>query len=518
MILLPAVAALASCAGGDAGKTSADSSSADGTSDRASAEAAPGVIELAGADGQDYVIVRADQAASWETDGAVALNRGISELFGTRLNIITDYDGKGGRPRVPREILVGMTNRSDEAVYPDRSGYGWGGYSITVSGEWIVIDASGGEGMRLAVERFLSLLSVTEKDGKKILTAGTDLHVIENRKVSKENLFDIGDRSGLVAICYSTWFDPIIEQSGGNPANVAEVLEGKRDWGGVNEFHYWSKPALGYYRSTDREVIRTHMTMLAEAGIDFIIVDNTNASVGWADRLYYDAIDGVNRVYWDSMVKNPGITLMETIYEMRREGLETPYVAMWCGTEKDYGTIDKIYGELYADGKYDDLWVWWDGKPLFLCTKLHGDREDLTLRMMWGLKSQGVSEWSFLNYPNKVAYDAEGNAEQVCVCTAVQRTYMSFDAVGRRGGLTFYEQWQTAFAARPKVVTLTWWNEWAAQRFIVNGESAFVDNYSPEFSRDIEPMEGGHGDLYYRWMKEYIRAYRSGEECPRLVE
>ncbi|MBO7376280.1 MAG: hypothetical protein J6V01_04160, partial [Clostridia bacterium] len=117
MILLPAVAALASCAGGDAGKTSADSSSADGTSDRASAEAAPGVIELAGADGQDYVIVRAEQAASWETDGAVALNRGISELFGTRLSIITDYDGKGGRPRVSREILVGMTNRSDEAVY-----------------------------------------------------------------------------------------------------------------------------------------------------------------------------------------------------------------------------------------------------------------------------------------------------------------------------------------------------------------------------------------------------------------
>ena len=31
-------------------------------------------------------------------------------------------------------------------------------------------------------------------------------------------------------------------------------------------------------------------------------------------------------------------------------------------------------------------------------------------------------------------------------------------------------------------------------------------------------MEGGHGDQYYQWMKEYIRAYRALEECPVLVE
>ncbi len=91
-------------------------------------------------------------------------------------------------------------------------------------------------------------------------------------------------------------------------------------------------------------------------------------------------------------------------------------------------------------------------------------------------------------------------------------------AIGRRGGLTFWEQWQTAFNARPKVVTITWWNEWAAQRFIVDGKTKFVDNYNREYSRDIEPMEGGHGDLYYRWMKQYIEAYKSGAACPKLVE
>ena len=36
--------------------------------------------------------------------------------------------------------------------------------------------------------------------------------------------------------------------------------------------------------------------------------------------------------------------------------------------------------------------------------------------------------------------------------------------------------------------------------------------------RDIELMKGGHGNQYYRWMCEYIKRYKAGEDCPRLVE
>jgi hypothetical protein len=31
-------------------------------------------------------------------------------------------------------------------------------------------------------------------------------------------------------------------------------------------------------------------------------------------------------------------------------------------------------------------------------------------------------------------------------------------------------------------------------------------------------MEGGHGDQYYKWMVEYISAYKGGLECPVLIE
>ena len=50
------------------------------------------------------------------------------------------------------------------------------------------------------------------------------------------------------------------------------------------------------------------------------------------------------------------------------------------------------------------------------------------------------------------------------------------------------------------------------------GEYVFVDNYNQEYSRDLEPMEGGHGDQYYQWMIKYISAYKAGNRCPVLVE
>ena len=90
---------------------------------------------------------------------------------------------------------------------------------------------------------------------------------------------------------------------------------------------------------------------------------------------------------------------------------------------------------------------------------------------------------------------------------------------GRTHGIFMYSQWYNAFKHRPKVIAITWWNEWAAQRIrTADGTYQFTDNYNQEYSRDIEPMKGGHGDLYYQWMKKYISAYRNLETCPVLVE
>ena len=127
-----------------------------------------------------------------------------------------------------------------------------------------------------------------------------------------------------------------------------------------------------------------------------------------------------------------------------------------------------------------------------------------------------------------MTYGADGAPEHVGVSTASQKNYMGLgypesmgpgDAVGRNKGKTWYLQWYYAFKVRPKIVTLTWWNEWTAQRLNIGGGLyAFTDNFNTEYSRDIEPMEGGHGDQYYQWMIQYISAYKGGLECPVLVE
>ncbi len=326
---------------------------------------------------------------------------------------------------------------------------------------------------------------------------------------------DIKDKKDLVGICYSTWFNPIVRENGPAPKNIAEILAGRDTWGQVGQFHFWSEPALGYYRSDDRKIIRRHMELLQAAGIDFIILDNTNASPNWDTGKPGD--------YWDEMLRRPVQALLDTMLEMRSEGIQTPYVVSWNKTEPEFGyaVCDKLYAEHFSRPEYKDLLVYWGDKLFTITTKLTDDPPKYTeVRKMWGLvRNLAPCEWSFLSHENKPCKDADGNNEQICVCTAAQATYMTCTdtALGRQEGRTFYRQWKNAFDARPRIVTVTWWNEWAAQRFVVDGETAFVDNYTPEFSRDIEPMKGGHGDTYYRWLTEYIRAYKAHEECPKLV-
>ena len=72
-------------------------------------------------------------------------------------------------------------------------------------------------------------------------------------------------------------------------------------------------------------------------------------------------------------------------------------------------------------------------------------------------------------------------AEEISVCVAKQATYMSekATATSRQQGQTLADQWAKAFDTHPKVVMLTWWNEWMAQRQAndVNGNPQFVDEY-----------------------------------------
>lgn len=334
---------------------------------------------------------------------------------------------------------------------------------------------------------------------------------------------DITDKTDIVSICYSIWFDMILGKSYGTVDdfnNVSEVLAGKKEWGGTTAFHYWSKPALGYYSSSNKEVIRTHMEQLYRAGVDFIIIDLTNNND-----------DTLQSVGWYSLsITIPMDAICETIMEMRAEGQGTPYVAFWVGGNNPEGRLYQALYERYCvSDRWKDCFVFWNDKPLMLTnvpiTENFPCEDLITFRSMNGLGGVDTKAgiWSFLMANNYcvVTNGPDGKPEQIGVAVASQQSYMSNDdARGRQGGLFWYAQWYYAFEVHPKIVTLTWWNEWTAQRLWIESlqQHHFVDAYNQEKSRDIEPMEGGHGDQYYRWLIEYISAYKGGLDCPVLVE
>ena len=79
-------------------------------------------------------------------------------------------------------------------------------------------------------------------------------------------------------------------------------------------------------------------------------------------------------------------------------------------------------------------------------------------------------------------------------------------------GLNFQEQAERALKEGPEFIFITGWNEWIAGRFSefagVKEPVMFVDEFTQERSRDIEPMMGGHGDNYYYQMVSFIRRYK----------
>ena len=132
-------------------------------------------------------------------------------------------------------------------------------------------------------------------------------------------------------------------------------------WGPLNAGHYWGEPLFGYYASDDEWVLRKHAQMLADAGVDVVIFDNSNAVT------YDKAREALCRVWED----------------VRRKGGRTPQIAFLCpfGNPGNIGgdTLRELYDTLYAPGRYKDLWFRWNGKPLVLADPGYADADGLRL-------------------------------------------------------------------------------------------------------------------------------------------
>ena len=298
------------------------------------------------------------------------------------------------------------------------------------------------------------------------------------------------------------------------------------EYGPKGHFHYWGESEAGHYRSDDPWVIRRNIAMLASAGVDFIYFDVTNSFT------YLNTVD----------------KYCEISLEMREKGINAPYISFM--TNSNSGRImNELYDEFYSKDEYKDLWFYWEGKPI-----IFGQPKDPVLRKdvssffnikyswAWTDAQENPNHWQWLDtYPQDYGWSTKGVVDQVPVSVAShpysnlgtsysngkQPAYDKFKLTPFTGqGLYFAEQWERALELNPKVVMITQWNEWKAQRFINEGDSRigflgvpgtegstyFVDAYNQEYNRDVEPMKDGHTDNLYYQMVNNIRLFKGMEQ------
>ncbi len=406
----------------------------------------------------------------------------------------------------------------------------------------------------------VELTPVSENDPKLITSSATWV-VTDGLGRKVENSYtDTRRENKTVGLFFHTWHT---SNASLGTRNITHILKEHPEiqndinspyWGSAGAY-FWNEPIWGYYRSNDEWVLRKQAELLADAGVDAVFFDNTNGTATFIDdaltlcKVWSKArADGVN---------TPKISFMLPMFEYNDVAVQ----------------LREIYTRLYGAGLYQDLWFYWKGKPLIVGypgrlnvvkdpldkeiseffnfrvinhaqseDHIQVQSEDGTPVVMGAIQKEVTDSYQLWNwisvYPQLINRNPDGSPEQVAVaiahnwCAETHLTAMNnpkFQVFGRhydpvKGavdsrenaklyGAYFNAQWEYALSVDPEFIWVTGWNEWVAGRFkdFWGVENAFPDNFSDEYSRDIEPSRGDLKDHYYYQLVNFIRRYKGTE-------
>jgi len=344
------------------------------------------------------------------------------------------------------------------------------------------------------------------------------------------------------------YFMTHLNPDGEGPYDVTQILAENPEnpqWGRGS--HFWGKPEIGYYLNDEEWAIRRHAYQLADAGVDVIIFDVTN-----------------NKTFPEVY-----IPVCEVWRQMRLEGEKTPDIT-FLGSEISVNTLwndfykKGMYPDMWFMWKGKPLLLY--GQHEQPQRNLVNDivfEEDImnffSLRQSWAWTSlpwydDGEDEWPWVDhFPQTIGWHEDPSIPENVPVAVGQHP---FSNIGRSfhqfhqpendqydltpftdQGLHFQEQWNRALEVDPEFVFITGWNEWTAGmgtapakeelidrilffdfypgahigmagRPIRPGTKVFIDQYNQEYSRDIEPMVGGHTDNYYYQLIDNVRKYK----------
>jgi hypothetical protein len=371
-------------------------------------------------------------------------------------------------------------------------------------------------------------------------------------------------RAKKVGIFYWTWHEnhkgPVLDNEKLLAADPSLAHRPEDPKWGLRQTHYWSEPLFGYYSTTDKWVLRRHAQLLCAAGVDVVVFDATNGTLTWMDSL--NALmntwgemraQGEKTPQFAYMLpfwpgRNQAVSILQLYRDVYKPSIHKELWFHWDGKpiihaqpelvrkmskdpkvpaddRRDYAEIAKFFTfrplqPAYAVGpKRRDHWCWLEVYP----QHAYGKRSDGTAEMC----AVGVAQnHSWLKEDGKRGLAAMNDRN------VFGRAYMGPDAKNLRPGekLRFApdrnprraepnrfmwgdnlaQQFARAREIDPDYVFVTGWNEYIMGNFDVwqGKRGAFPDQYSPEFSRDIEPSNGILKDHFYYQFVNEIRRFR----------
>ncbi len=332
-----------------------------------------------------------------------------------------------------------------------------------------------------------------------------------------------------VGIFYFLWHG---EHGKEGPFDISRIINRYPDaarnparWGGHGVYHWWGEPLFGYYTNRDAWVMRKHIELLTDAGIDFVVFDTTNGPT----------------------YRESALLFLKLLNEYAAQNFKVPQVAFYTHTASGE-TINTLYREIYqAHAEYAPLWFRIDGKPMII-----GHAADPGLapecKAFFRIKqSQWPNEYDlagrFIHHRDGfpwISFEEKSHLfdaikpSVISVSVAQHNGTIKFSSSALYGdrsnrtrswhdgandpapdafsrGYNFEREFSYAIRQQPDLIFITGWNEWIAGNWGTGKGPepvVFVDCCDVNNSRDIEPMKGGYGDNYYLQMAGWIRRYR----------
>ena len=303
---------------------------------------------------------------------------------------------------------------------------------------------------------------------------------------------------------------------------------------------HWGEPLFGYYLSTDEWVLRRHVQMFIDAGIDVLYFDTTN---GYHYRETTDK-------------------LFPILEEYRKKGFKVPKFCYYmaparrgCGTSN----VLDVWLDYYQDRKFEELYYRWNGKPLIITHPDRPYRQEMldffTFRRPTWYCPDIPETWYWAGMPKpNVAKDRNGKPEMIALTVSSPHVAMDIpkdskftpgdnlgasefhwgaplqtrswhdgarDTRENAAHYGFFLKEQMDWALKPEhddvpLAFVCQWNEWLVpfltrktnDLYAMQHWIKLADEYNLESSRDIEPMKGGYQDAYYLQLVDFVRRWK----------